>query len=83
MRTLIVEAKGHPLKPGDALDFSHAVMASAFASVATLDKHWKRRVEGLPKPNGLARVYYEPELDQMVTDIGSSLKQLTSPRADR
>lgn len=83
VRTLIVEAKGHPLKPGDALDFSHAVMASAFASVATLDKHWKRRVEGLPKPNGLARVYYEPELDQMVTDIGSSLKQLTSPRADR
>ncbi len=81
VRTLIVEAKGHPLKPGDALDFSHAVMASAFATVATLDKHWKRRVEGLPKPNGLARIYYQPELDQMVTDIESWVKQGPRPEA--
>jgi hypothetical protein len=36
VRTLILEAKAHPLKKGDALDFSHSVMASAFASLATL-----------------------------------------------
>jgi hypothetical protein len=46
-------------------------MGSAFASVAALDKHWKRRVEGLPKPNGLARIYSKPDLDTMVADIES------------
>jgi hypothetical protein len=56
------------LKKGDGSDFCHAVMASAFATAATLDKHWKRRVEGLPKPNQLARIYYQPELDKMVAD---------------
>jgi len=76
VRTLMVEAKAYHLKKGDGSDFCHAVMASAFASVATLDRHWKRRVEGLPKPNGLARIYYQPELDKMVTNIDSWLKQL-------
>ncbi len=72
VRTLILES--NQLKPGDALDFFHAVMASAFASVAALDKHWKRRVESLPKPNGLAHIYYQPELDKMVRDIELWLK---------
>jgi hypothetical protein len=44
-------------------------MASTFASFATLDKHWKRRIEGLPRPNGLARIYSGTELDAMVADI--------------
>jgi hypothetical protein len=57
------------LKPGDWMDFCHAVVACAFASFATLDTHWKRRVESLPKPNRLARVYGPSELDQMVTDM--------------
>lgn len=74
VRTLIVDAKAHQLKKGDGVDFCHAVMASAFASVATLDKHWKRRIEGLPKPNKLARIYYQPELDKMVADIESCVK---------
>jgi hypothetical protein len=69
VRTLILEAKAYKLKKGDGVDFCHAVMASAFASVATLDKHWKRRIEGLPQPNKLARIYYQQELDQMVDDI--------------
>jgi len=73
LRTLIVEAKSHPLKKGDGVDFCHVVIASAFASVAALDKHWKRRVEALPKPNGLARIYYQQELDEMVTYIESSI----------
>jgi len=73
VRTLIAES--NQLKPGDGLDFCHAVMASSFASVAALDRPWKRRVESLPKPNKLAHIYYGPELDKMVTDIESCLKQ--------
>lgn len=79
VRTLIVESG--QLKPGDGLDFSHAVIGSAFASVAALDKHWKRRIEGLPKPNGLAHIYSAPELDKMVTDIESWVKQHHGPTA--
>lgn len=75
MRTLIVEAKAYQVKKGDGMDFCHAVVGSAFASVATLDKQWKRRVEGLPKPNGLARIYSKPELDTMVADIESWLSK--------
>jgi hypothetical protein len=78
VRNLIINAKAQPLKEGDGVDFCHAIMASAFASIATLDKHWKRRVESLPKPNDLARIYYEPELDKMVVDIESWQKQSTS-----
>lgn len=61
----------NPLKKGDWMDFCHAVVACAFASFATLDKHWKRRVEGLPKPNRIARVYSAAELDAMVTEMES------------
>jgi hypothetical protein len=74
VRDLILEAKSHRLKKGDGFDFCHAVIACAFASIATLDKHWKRRVENLPKPNKLARIYYEPQLDEMIDDIESVLK---------
>jgi len=72
VRALIIE--GHKPKPNDGLDFCHAVLASAFASVAALDKHWKRRVESLPKPNQLAHVYYQPELNEMVGAIELWLK---------
>jgi hypothetical protein len=75
VRNLVINAKAQRLKEGDGVDFCHAVMATAFSSVATLDKHWKRRIESLPKPNGLARIYYGAELDRMVTDIESWLKQ--------
>lgn len=75
LKTLIVESKAYQVKKGDGLDFCHAVIASAFASVATLDKHWKRRVENLPKPNKLAHIYSRRELDKMVTDIESWAKQ--------
>jgi hypothetical protein len=75
VRTLILEAKSHVLKKGDGTDFCHAAMASAFATVGTLDKHWKRRVESLPKPNRLARIYYAPELSKMVDDIESAVGQ--------
>jgi hypothetical protein len=80
LRTLIVESKAYQIKKGDGLDFCHAVMASAFASVAALDKHWKRRVENLPKPNKLAHIYSRRELDTMVTDIESWVSQSSALR---
>ena len=76
LRTLVAES--NQWKTNDGLDFCHAAMASAFASIATLDKHWKRRIENLPKPNRLAHIYYQPQLDKMVDDIESWLKQRRS-----
>lgn len=47
MRDLITD-RGVQFRAGDAMDLGHAVVASAFANFATLDKQWKRRVEHLP-----------------------------------
>jgi hypothetical protein len=58
VRLLVLEAKSYAMMPGDGIDFCQAIIGSAFSSVATLDKKWKRRVELMPKPNKLARVYY-------------------------
>jgi len=71
VRLLILESKSHVITPNDGIDFRQAVIAGAYASVATLDRHWKRRVELLP--NKLARIYYQQELDQMVGDIERNL----------
>jgi hypothetical protein len=73
VRLLILESKSRAIMPNDGIDFGQAVIGSAYASVATLDKHWKRRVEMLPKPNKLARIYYRQELDRMVRDIERQL----------
>lgn len=75
MRDLICDS-GYQIRDGDGIDFHHAVIASAFANFSALDKQWKRRVEKLPKPNTLSRVYYEHELEAMVTDIELGLVQL-------
>jgi hypothetical protein len=79
MRTLIVEAKGFHLKKGDGIDFCQSVLASSIATIAALDKHWKRKIEAIPKPNGLARIYYgtELELDSMVEDVEARVKALS------
>lgn len=71
LRTLVLEAKAFQFKDNDALDFCHAVLAAAYGSIATLDKQWKRRVENLPKPNRLAKVYYGPQLDELVDLLNS------------
>ena len=73
LRIMAIEANS--LKANDGLDFCHAVTACAFASFATLDTQWKRRVACLPTPNRLALIYSEPELDQMVADMESFLSQ--------
>ena len=72
VRLIILESKGRTIMPTDGIDFGQAVIGSAYASVATLDKDWKRRVEMLP-PNKLARIYYQQELDQMVRDLERNL----------
>jgi hypothetical protein len=74
VRNLVINAKGHPPKTGDGRDLCHAVMGAAYGSFAALDKHWKQRVASLPKPNGLAKVYYAPEIDQLVADLETHAK---------
>ena len=81
VRLLILEAKSRAIMPNDGIDFGQAVIASAYASIATLDKHWKRRVEMLPKPNSIAKIYYQQELDKMVSDIETYLDNLSLRRA--
>jgi hypothetical protein len=73
VRRLIFDGKAFTFKKGDGADFCHAVIGAAFANFATLDKHWKRRILSLPQPNGLARIYYEPELDQLVNDVENAV----------
>jgi hypothetical protein len=75
MRALICDS-GFQIRRGDGIDFHHAVIASAFANFSALDKQWKMRVENLPKPNTLSKIYYEPELNVMVADIEAALRQL-------
>ncbi len=70
-RLLVKEWKAFQFEANDALDFCHAVLAAAYGSLITLDRQWKRRVEMLPTPNRLARVYYRPELDQLVALLES------------
>lgn len=76
LRQLVSEAKQFTLKKGDGRDLCHAVLGSAYGSLAALDKHWKRRVEALPKPNGLARIYSANELDKLVGDLEGAAKEL-------
>jgi hypothetical protein len=76
----LVSDRGFQVRKGDGIDFCHAVMASAFATFATLDKQWKDRVENFPKPHKLPRVYYEPELGTMMDDIEAALTQVKSVR---
>ncbi len=67
LRILVHEAKAYKLKCGDGPDFCHAIMATAHAQVAALDKQWKRRVEQIPPPHRLAQVYYKPQIEEMVS----------------
>jgi hypothetical protein len=74
-------AKKFTLKKGDGRDLCHAALGAAYGSVAALDKHWKRRVEALPGPNGLARIYSRNELDQLVEDLVKAAKEAEARRA--
>ena len=80
LRLLVGESKKFTLKKGDGRDLCHAALGAAYGSIAALDKHWKRRVEALPTPNGLARVYSRHELDQLVDDLESAAKQAKARR---
>jgi hypothetical protein len=76
LRMLVLEANAFHYKKNDGLDFCHAVLASAYGSMITLDKQWKRRVENLPSHNRLAKVYYRPQVDELV----NLLEGLTASR---
>jgi hypothetical protein len=71
MRLLVKEAKAFQFDGGDGLDLCHAVLGSAYGSVATLDKKWKQRIKKLPTPNDLATIYYGPELGSLVDRLES------------
>ncbi|HEY6359421.1 MAG TPA: hypothetical protein VIX35_14365, partial [Vicinamibacterales bacterium] len=58
---------------GDFMDFCHAAVGASYGSFVALDKHWKRRVETLPRPHGLARIYGPNELDRLVAEFEVSL----------
>jgi hypothetical protein len=81
LRTMVREAKAFQLTDHDGMDFCHAVVATAYGSIATLDKHWKRRVETLPTPNEAAVVFYRPELDEMVDHFAGVVARLNASRS--
>jgi hypothetical protein len=70
-RLLVVQAKAFQFKRNDGLDFCHAALGTAYGNLTTLDRQWKRRVESLPAPNGLAKACYRRELDQLVDTLES------------
>jgi hypothetical protein len=76
LRQLVIDSKKFALKKGDGRDLCHAAIGAAYGSIAALDKHWKRRVEALPQPNGLARIYYGAELDEMVAALETAAKEV-------
>lgn len=80
VRLLILEAKARVIVPNDGIDFAQAVIGSAYASVATLDKDWKRRVEMVVPKGSLAHIYYQPELDKMVLDLERYLDRASLQR---
>ncbi len=69
LRLLVLESRSHPFKKNDGIDFCHAVLASAYAHIITLDRQWKRRIRALPRPNGLAEVYYRAELNAFLEHL--------------
>lgn len=78
MRVLIAEAKSHQIVKNDGIDFGQAVIAPSITKLATLDKHWKRRVEKLPRPNQLARIYCAGEMDELVDDFERQVERSLS-----
>ena len=65
-------AKGSlQFKKNDSLDFCHAVTASAYGNIATLDTKWRQSVEGLPRPNRLAKMYSRPTVGELVDELES------------
>jgi len=66
-RMVIQEAKSHPFARRDSLDMCHAVIAIAYAVLATLDKKWCRRANALRHKDRLATVYHGGQLEEFVT----------------
>lgn len=69
LRMMVRESRSHGFNRHDGLDFCHAVVGVAYSLVATLDKNWRRRARAIPAAERLARVYYAPELERLVSDL--------------
>lgn len=82
IRLVVAELKQRALKTGDGRDLCHAALGAAFGGIAALDKQWKRRVEALPRPHDLARVFYAPELDDMVGILEATARRREAQRQD-
>lgn len=76
-RLLVTEAKAFQFKEHDGADFCHAMLGAAYGSIATLDKQWKARIDRLPKPNGLAKMFYKPELLDLVSTLEAAVTAAT------
>lgn len=76
LRLLVAEWKAYRFTRNDVMDFCHAVLGTSTATLATLDKQWKRRVGRVPQPNGLAKVFYKEELDHLVGQLETLVQKL-------
>lgn len=75
VRRLVVD-RGLQLKHGDGIDFCHAVIGASYATAMTLDTQWKDRIEGIPGPHKLAKVYGPNQLDMMIGDLENTLRTM-------
>jgi len=82
-RQLILEDGTRPLTREEARGLRHAGMTAAYGSFAVLDASWKARVESLPQPNELARLYLVDELDRLVADLEAYAGAMSSLDAQR
>jgi hypothetical protein len=73
-RLLARESSQFQFKRGDGRDFSHAVLAASYPRRAGLDNKWKRRIEPLPNPDRLAKIYRPRDLNQLVSGLESSMR---------
>ena len=81
MRDLIIDS-GIQFRAGDAMDIGTRCTLQVPLRILQLSiSSGKDGLKTYPKPNRNPRVYYEPELENMVTDLESALIQLrTSPK---
>jgi hypothetical protein len=78
LRMIVAEWKAYQFTRNDVVDFCHAVAGTSAATLSTLDKQWKHRIERLPAPNKLAKVFYRSELGQLV-DLFQTLVNRLDP----
>ena len=61
LRIVVQESFSHAWKPNDAFDLMHSIVPLVCSDVIFLDKHWKRRVQRLPRDLVPEHIYYANE----------------------